>query len=106
MDLENNYLCCDIISKNKDSNVVFKYKNNIYILNEDIRLNESIYLEKEGKEIISSGYLMNFEKDSTYVSKVRYEVKKGPFVIDSFETREEAEKLVDDIFNQITSKEE
>jgi hypothetical protein len=75
----------------------FKYKNNIYVLDGDITINEIYKVKNENGKFEIPSY-SNADKEKLELIKV-YVVRKSYYEIDTFETREEAEKLIDYIYN-------
>lgn len=75
----------------------FKYKNNVYVLNDDVKVRKSIILFDE-----------NGEKRRCYPDEVGkyearevYEVVKSYDTIETFETEEEANTFVDEILKLV-----
>lgn len=74
----------------------FKYKDNLYYLNEDIKIVEDFKLYKDDKEI---PYMPT--EEGTYVAKKVYVVKKGYYSIETFETEDEAKKFIEKIQEEV-----
>jgi hypothetical protein len=86
----------EIIKKGKGKMKEFKYKNNVYILDNDIRISKELKIYNEKGEKVEFP-----REEGTYIVKNKYTVKKGYSDIDIFDTEEEANELINEIFEEL-----
>lgn len=85
-----------VIQIGDDNMKKFKYKNNVYVMNDDIKIRCFIKLFNEDDiEVITP------TKAGTYIAKEKYEVQKGLYTIETFDTEQEANDFVSKILEEI-----
>lgn len=85
-----------VIQRGEDNMKEFKYKNNVYIINDDIVVKEVVTIYKEDGDTV-----IYVTEPGNYIAKQEYSVSKGYHTIETFETEEEANNFVDKILKEI-----
>ena len=75
----------------------FKYKDNVYAMTDDLKIEKEIKLyDDENQE----NYLV-YEEGKTYTAKAKYFVYKGYSKIEAFDTEDEAKEFFNSILKEI-----
>lgn len=80
---------------------IFKYKNNIYVLNDDIQIKKSKVLEDENGDLYNIMDYNSLPLNKTFILKEYFEIKKNYYTIDFFKTEKEAIEVVENIYNSL-----